>query len=99
MTLNSWQEAFCRAYAGGAKGALAARQAGYGAAGAASQASRMLHNPEVAEGIGEFHAKHAQLRAEAARQHLRRDGDGGRPATQVRWRRRHGGVAAAKSAR
>jgi hypothetical protein len=70
MTLNSRQEAFCRAYAGGAKGALAARQAGYGAAGAASQASRMLHNPEVAERIGEFHSEHAALRAEAARELL-----------------------------
>ena len=56
MTLNSRQETFCHAYASGANGTQAARQAGYGTAGAANQASRLLQNPDVAERIGKFHA-------------------------------------------
>ncbi|MBT6291966.1 MAG: terminase small subunit, partial [Rhodospirillaceae bacterium] len=47
MTLNSRQETFCHAYASGANGTQAARQAGYGTAGAANQASRLLQNPDV----------------------------------------------------
>ncbi|MAF48168.1 MAG: terminase small subunit [Rhodospirillales bacterium] len=75
MTLNSRQEAFCRAYAIGAggttgaagvNGARAARQAGYEAAHAAKQASRLLQNAEVAGRIDEFHAEQAAARAEAA---------------------------------
>jgi phage terminase small subunit len=70
MTLNSRQEAFCRAYAvgadgmGGTNGAWAAREAGYNAPGAAVQANRLLHNPQVAERIGEFQAEQAARRAE-----------------------------------
>ena len=66
MTLNSRQETFCHAYASGANGTQAARQAGYGTAGAANQASRLLQNPDVAERIGEFHADAAAARTEAA---------------------------------
>ena len=74
MTLNSRQEAFCRAYvtgatgAGGANGARAARDAGYATAHAAKQASRLLRNAEVAERIDEFHAEAAAARAEAAQE-------------------------------
>ena len=70
MTLNSRQEAFCRAYAGGRQRGAGGAPGGLWRPGAASQESRMLHNPEVAERIGEFHSEHAALRAEAARELL-----------------------------
>ncbi len=64
MTLNSRQEIFCRTYGSGVNGTLAAREAGYGAAGAPKQASRLLQNPDVAERIGEYQAEQAAARAE-----------------------------------
>ncbi len=41
------------------QGHAAARSAGYSAAGAANQATRLLQNPQVAKRIGEFQALQA----------------------------------------
>jgi hypothetical protein len=65
-TLKPRHEAFVRAYATGATGAAAARNAGYAPAGAAGRASELLQRADVTERLAELSAQAATQRAEAA---------------------------------
>ena len=49
--LSQRMERFCRAYVASCNGALAAREAGYGPAGARRQASRLLRRPDVRDRV------------------------------------------------
>lgn len=64
--LNPRHEAFARAYATGATGAAAARNAGYAPAGAATRASELLQRNDVAERLAQLGAEAATQRAQAA---------------------------------
>ena len=58
-TLKPRHEAFVRAYATGATGAAAARNAGYAPAGAAGRASELLQRADVTERLAELSAQAA----------------------------------------
>ncbi len=64
--LTKRAEAFCAAYARRPHGADAAREAGYGAADPARQASRLLIRPEIRARIAELSAAWGDQRAELA---------------------------------
>ncbi len=64
--LTNRAEAFCAAYARRPHGADAAREAGYGAADPARQASRLLVRPEIRARIAELSAAWGDQRAELA---------------------------------
>lgn len=64
--LTNRAEAFCAAYARRPHGADAAREAGYGAADPARQASRLLIRPEIRARIAELSAGWGDQRAELA---------------------------------
>ncbi len=62
--LTARQEAFCRAFVGGAGSAAeAARQAGYAPNTARAQASRLLHTPAVMARVDALRADHARAQA------------------------------------
>ena len=64
--LTKRAEAFCAAYARRPHGADAAREAGYGDANPARQASRLLIRPQILARIAELSGHPADLRAELA---------------------------------
>ena len=64
--LTKRAEAFCAAYARRPHGADAAREAGYGDANPARQASRLLIRPQILARIAELSTGRGDLRAELA---------------------------------